>query len=190
MWMRIVSRHADHAAAFLVVGALMAVTGGGLGAAALVHPSLDQVREATADFRTPGGAEHHGYTQFADAEGNTCIGTAGSGDVGTYWVDETLVADPTLDPLRPDALVYVPDRSGTLVLAAVQYLVLRSDWDAVADHPPQLWGRAFTLVEAPNRYNRPAFYSLNVWVWRHNPAGTFVATSPAVHCPATRIRAR
>jgi hypothetical protein len=42
------------------------------------------------------------------------------------------------------------------------------------------------LTPADNRFGLPAFYSLHVWVWKHNPKGTFEPWNPQVHClPAT-----
>ena len=35
---------------------------------------------------------------------------------------------------------------------------------------------------APNRYEIPAFYSLHVWLWKHNPAGKFEPFNRRVSC--------
>ncbi len=48
---------------------------------------------------------------------------------------------------------------------------------------PSLFGHEFMVTDAPNRYGLPAFYSLHVWAWDHNPMGTFEMWNPDVVCP-------
>ena len=38
-------------------------------------------------------------------------------------------------------------------------------------------------TQSPNRYGLPTFYSLHVWIYRHNPVGMFQMWNPNVHCP-------
>ena len=61
--------------------------------------------------------------------------------------------------------------------------MVKAAWDAKHGAPPKLFGHVFDLTEAPNRYGLPAFYSLHVWAWQHNPAGTFEMFNPRVSCP-------
>jgi hypothetical protein len=105
------------------------------------------------------------------------------------------VKDPSIDAAHPEALVYAPDRHGGLHLAALEYVVIKSDWDTqnslagapswVRPAPPMLFGQEFTLTDAPNRYGLPPFYSLHAWIWENNPAGTFAMWNPSVHCDET-----
>ena len=79
-----------------------------------------------------------------------------------------------------------------LHLAALEYVVLKSDWDASQRSPgagaletaapPRLFGHQFDFTDAPNRYGLPPFYSLHAWLWKKNPAGTFEMWNPRVHC--------
>ena len=81
-----------------------------------------------------------------------------------------------------------------LHLAALEYVVIKSDWEAsqarqpVASEagytqaPPMLFGHTFNFTDAPNRYGLPPFYSLHAWIWKDNPAGTFQMWNPNVHC--------
>jgi hypothetical protein len=88
--------------------------------------------------------------------------------------------------------VYAPDGHGRLKLAALEYVVIQGDWDAkqvlpqssegVTPVPPMLFGQEFNFTNAPNRYGLPPFYSLHVWIWKDNPAGTFAMWNPTVHC--------
>ena len=57
----------------------------------------------------------------------------------------------------PEVLVYAPEHGGTLRLAAVEYVVLRSAWAATHKTPPRLYGHTFALTDVPNRYGLPAF---------------------------------
>ena len=103
--------------------------------------------------------------------------------------------NPAIDATHPEALVYAPDRHGGLHLAALEYVVIKADWDAsqippaslgsgpaVHSAPPMLFGHEFNFTDAPNRYGLPPFYSLHVWLWKDNPAGTFEMWNPSVHC--------
>jgi hypothetical protein len=80
-------------------------------------------------------------------------------------------------------MVYRHGVHGKLTLAAVEYIVVKSAWDATHTNPPRLYGHTFMTTTAPNRYGLPTFYSLHVWAYDHNPAGTFAMWNPNVHCP-------
>ena len=84
--------------------------------------------------------------------------------------------------LTPEAVVYEPGEHGSLHLVAVEYVVFKAAWDAEHSSPPTLFGQPFNFTPAGNRFGLPDFYSLHVWVWKHNPAGTFNMWNPNVHC--------
>ena len=121
---------------------------------------------------------------FADINKITCIAMPGMGGMGVHWVNGQFVGDPAIHVLQPEAMVYAPAKDGTLRLAAVEYIVVKSAWDAHHARPPALFGHRFNLTTAPNRYGLPDFYSLHVWAWKYNPAGTFAMWNPRVHCPS------
>jgi hypothetical protein len=148
-------------------------------------PTLKQVVSATAKFRSVGVAQRAGYGRFVDVNGVACIDMPGMGAMGIHYVNGDLVADPTISALKPEAMVYEPTRSGGLRLVAVEYVVVKADWDAKHRSRPSLFGRRFDLTNSPNRYGLPPFYSLHAWVWKANPAGTFAMWNPRVHCPST-----
>ena len=83
---------------------------------------------------------------------------------------------------KPEALVYAPQKDGTLKLAAVEYVVLRKAWHANHTGRPSKFGHRFNVTPAGNRFGLPAFYSLHVWVWQHNPAGMFDDWNPEATC--------
>jgi hypothetical protein len=107
------------------------------------------------------------------------------GRTGSDRANSALVGDPAIVARRPEALVCTPLRDGTLPLAAVEYVVLESAWDATHKTLPGLFGQTFALTDALNRYGLLPFYSHH-WVWRHNPAGTFEIVEPVGAVPLVR----
>ena len=148
------------------------------------HDPLGQLRQATDKYHSIAVAEQNKYGLLTDVDGIAYIDMPGMGGMGVHWANSALVSDPAILPNQPEAMVYAPDRDGTLRLAAVEYVVVKSAWDATHSAPPMLFGHTFNLTDAPNRFGLPAFYSLHVWAWQHNPAGTFEMWNPRVHCPA------
>lgn len=144
---------------------------------------LARMRAATAEFHSIAEADQAGYVLFRDVNGVACIDMPGMGGMGVHFVNPALIADPALDPSRPEALVYAPDRDGTLRLAALEFLVDRSAWDAHHTRPPKLFRQApFDRTAAPNRYGLAPFYSQHAWVWKPNPAGVLAMWNPRVDC--------
>ena len=152
-------------------------------------------RSATAKYQSVTVAKKAGYSILADTAGITCIAEPGMGAMGVHYVKGDLMKDPAIDATHPEALVYAPDAHGRLHLAAVEYVVIKSDWEAsqtqppnmgyptaVTPGPPMLFGHMFNFTDAPNRYGLPPFYSLHAWIWQDNPAGTFEMWNPSVHC--------
>lgn len=147
--------------------------------------TLAQARAATAAYHDAGAATAAGYAAFPEGVPlHECITAPmpGHGAMGVHWLNASLV-DAELDPARPEVLVYEPGRNGRLRLVAMEYVVFADAWEAA--HPgttPHLFGRELTLVEAPNRYQLPAFYQVHTWVWRHNPHGMFADHNTRVSC--------
>lgn len=160
----------------IAVAALLAVAAGSISAAG--QNQLGPVRAATAAFHDLTAAENAGYGPFY-----VCSDEPGEGAMGQHYVNGALVGDPTIDPLRPEALVYEPKKNGGQRLVGVEYVVFQADWDALHASPPSLFGRRFTPVAEGNRYGLPAFYQLHAWIWRPNPSGMFYDWNPRVRCP-------
>jgi hypothetical protein len=164
------------------VGALLATATAASGSGAA--GSTRAAAHATARFHDLATAKQAGYGLLKDENGVACIamdGMPAMGAMGVHFASKALVGDGRLAVSRPEALVYAPTVSG-LRLAAVEYLVLKAQWDARHATAPTLFGRRFNLTPGGNRFGLPAFYSLHAWIWKSNPAGEFAMWNPEVRC--------
>jgi hypothetical protein len=167
-------------AATVAVAALLATAASGSG----VTGSTRAAAQATARFHDLGAAKRAGYGLLKDTQGIACIamdGMPAMGAMGVHFASKTLLGDGRLTVARPEALVYAPTGSGPR-LAAVEYVVLKAQWDAKHASVPALFGHRFNLTPAGNRFGLPAFYSLHAWIWKQNPAGEFAMWNPEVSC--------
>jgi hypothetical protein len=159
--------------AAVVPSAAMGTTGGG--------ETVANARDATAAFNDPAAAYAAGYDLLTDSADLACIDMPMEGAMGVHLVKGALVQSGKLDAARPQALVY-ENSNGQLKLAAVEYVVFKSAWDADHSAPPTLFGQQFVTNPDDNRFGLPAFYSLHAWVWKDNPSGMFESWNPSVHC--------
>lgn len=139
--------------------------------------TVAELREATAAYHSIAAAEAAGYAPFyvCTTDPN------GAGAMGQHFVNGANIG--SLDPLKPQALVYRPGPNG-YELVAVEYVVFADAWDADHASPPSLFGQTFGRINAPNQFSLPDFYQLHVWVWTPNPSGLFNPWNPRVSCPA------
>jgi protein-S-isoprenylcysteine O-methyltransferase Ste14 len=136
------------------------------------------VREATERFKDVSAAEREGYGLMFG-----CVSGGDWGAMGLHYVNLPLVLDGDLDVAQPEIVIYEPTQSGRLRIIGADYLVFAADWDKKhPGEPPQLLGQLLHFFEAPNRFGLPPFYTLHVWAWKENPAGTFVNWHPKVSC--------
>jgi hypothetical protein len=172
--------------AALTVGATTLAQGAGVVTrAAAGTGSLADARAATAAFHDPVAAIAAGYLPT-----DVCVEAPGLGVMGEHWVNPALfTTDPsTLDARHPQALLYMPTADGP-ELIAVEYIVFAPEKEPVGDtyvdpNGPQLFGQHFQGPMAGHEPGMPTHYDLHVWIWRHNPSGTFAQLnpSPAVGC--------
>ncbi len=152
--------------------------------ASAASSGLSAARAATTPFHDLGRATAAGYAlPAAPAPLHQCIATPdGTAAMGFHYINGDLL-DTTVDPNRPEALVYAPDAHGKLKLAALEYVVFQAPWIAAhGDEMPTLYGQMFMATPEPNRFGIPAFFSLHVWLWQTNPAGLFAPFNPNVSC--------
>jgi hypothetical protein len=161
--------------------AAYAAAGGG-------QSDLAEVRDATAAFHDLDAAKRAGYTlELPDVNGNTCIanlGDPGAGAMGVHMVNPTLLNDGgTIDPTKPEALVYERRSDGTLKLAAVEYVAFQADVPR-----PSLFNVQFDANDGTRIFpaNDPhPFWALHAWIWKPNPTpltGIFSPWNPRVTC--------
>jgi len=141
---------------------------------------LQQVKDATRHYHNVDSAIDAGYVQFLG-----CVHEPLAGSMGIHFVNGTLAGDTTIDPAKPEALIYEVEPNGQLSLVGVEYIVFQQAWDALHNQPPSLFGQPFMLVPSPNRYGIPAFYELHAWAWKANPTGPFKDWNPKVLCLGT-----
>jgi hypothetical protein len=136
---------------------------------------LAQVRAATAKFHRIEAAQAAGYDLVPGLD--HCFENPGVGGMGIHYINIDLL-DLVVDPLQPEAMVYVPGPDGKWHLGAVEYIVPADVWDAeYPENTPMVLGQHMHLNEALGVYIKHA------WIWRHNPAGMFEDWNPNVTCP-------
>jgi hypothetical protein len=135
------------------------------------------VREATGRYRDVNQAEAEGYQLLFG-----CVSGPDDGAMGLHYVNMALVGDGALDARKPEIVIYEPLPNGGRRLIGADYLVFADAWHANNAGTPQLMGQLMHLIESPNRYGLPAFYTLHVWAWKPNPTGAFVNWHSDVSC--------
>jgi hypothetical protein len=136
---------------------------------------LAKLRAATADFHKLENAQAAGYGLVPGLD--HCFDNPGVGAMGYHYIN-TDILDTTVDPLKPEAMVYAPGPNGQLKLAAVEFIVPAEAWDAEGNPElPSLYGHSFHLNESLG------VYVLHAWVWKNNPSGMFEDWNPKVSCP-------
>ena len=163
-------------------GAALAGSGAGSNEAALV-----QAARATAKYNQVAVAKGAGYALLKDKKGIACIamtGMPGMGAMGIHYAKGPLVGDGKIAVSTPEAVIYQPEAGGKLKLVAIEYVVLKSAWDAHHASAPSLFGKTFNFTPAGNRFGLPAYYSLHAWIWKNNPSGEFSMWNPSVSCKA------
>ena len=136
------------------------------------------VRDATRRFHDVRQAEAEGYHLMFG-----CVSGPDDGAMGLHYVNLGLVGDGVLDPAKPEIVIYEPLPNGGRRLIGADFLIFADAWHA--SNPgatPQLGGQLMHLIDSPNRYGLPTFYTLHVWAWKPNPTGAFVNWHSDVSC--------
>ena len=143
---------------------------------------LQAVKAATARYNSFEQASKDGYSVV----GEPCVPPVGprSPAMGIHAVNEALMADPAIDPLRPEILLYIPDKHGKLRLIGVEYWKADADQNlATSGDKPSLFGQAFDGPMLGHTPTMPVHYDLHVWVWEDNPLGMFAQVNSNLACP-------
>jgi len=176
----------------------IAVAGLSLGArtAAAQQASADaqlaQAKAELAKYQDPMAAVRDGYFStvgcFEFPKGHSEHGAHGEmmykpGGMGVHFLNWALVG-PTLDPTKPQVLIYEPV-GDTLKLVAAEWFAPVTPGVKEA---PKVFGRA---LEGPMEGHAPIMdpgmhhWDLHVWLWKNNPSGMFSPTNPDLKCPKT-----
>ena len=158
------------------------------GAPATLSPELEQARAALDKYRDPVVAVHDGYLstlgciEYPKGGGEGAMQYA-PGGMGVHFLNPQLIG-PTLDPAKPQVLIYEPVGDKLRLVAAEWFVPIQ----AAGQARPTIFGKE---LEGPMHGHHPLMpeglhhYDLHVWLWKDNPAGTFSPTNPAVKCPKT-----
>lgn len=167
----------------LLTAALMVALAGAASAApgntdSDVNEGLAQVRQATAKYHGVSQALADGYLPTEH-----CVAVPGVGGMGYHYVNPTLVGDPSVDPSKPEVLLYAPKKNGGLKLVGVEYLVVDADQELSTDGDrPNLFGVPFNGPMEGHEPGMPIYYDLHAWIFKGNPDGVFADFNPEVRC--------
>ena len=149
---------------------------------------IAEVRAATAQYHDVDSAFAAGYRPSAAGCESSDVGA-----MGIHYGHPALLGlvrgskpttgtDAVIDPLRPEILMYEPQKDGSRRLVGIEYVVYRAAWDAVHAAPPALLGVPFDQRFGANAHGHADHYELHLWLWRHNPLGMFAPWNPKVSC--------
>ena len=137
---------------------------------AFADSQIAALRRATALFQRIDVAMAAGWSD----EITGCLEST-TGGMGYHYVNFDLLLDDQVDPLRPEAMIYEPQKNGRLRLVAVEYVIPEAFLPRTAE-PPVVLGQHMHFDEANG------VWALHVWLWRHNPDGMFADWNPQVSC--------
>lgn len=151
-----------------------------------VTPELAAVRSQLDKYRNPIVAVYDGYFSTVGCIEYPKGATEGSmkypaGGMGVHFLNFQNMG-PTLDPAKPQVLIYEPVGDSLRLVAAEWFMPA----ELAGSSPPSVFGRA---LEGPMEGHQPLMppgfhhYDLHVWLWKENPEGIFSPTNPAVKCP-------
>jgi len=141
-------------------------------------PDLQAVRAAVAKYHDYANAVADGYS----LAGEPCVSSP-DGAMGVHAANQGLIRAGVLDPLRPNVLLYMPRKDGSLDLIGVEYMRVDADQNLETDGDrPFLFNHPFQGPMLGHNPSMPIHYDLHVWVVDNNPSGTFAQFNPDFHC--------
>ncbi|WP_340102445.1 hypothetical protein [Rhodohalobacter sp. 8-1] len=145
-----------------------------------VAAQLAEVRRLTAPYHDHQIAAEDGW--FIPL--SPCVENPDLGGMGYHYGNSEYLGDGIHEPLKPEALLYEPQKNGKLRLVAVEYIVPFGEPETVGGAPvqgdqPFLFGQGFD--NSPH-VGPLGSWTLHVWLWRNNPSGMFAAYNPKVSC--------
>ncbi|TVR57428.1 MAG: hypothetical protein EA421_01120 [Gemmatimonadales bacterium] len=157
--------------------------------AALGAPDLAMIRAASAPYRNEARAVAAGFVDVSGCVSAPPIpGFPFTGAMGHHYVNFERFADISVDPSRPEILLYIPNDQGRMELVGVEFAVNAEAWHTV--HGPDVYPEvAGVRFDPPNPMAAPGSlpntaYTLHVWNWKENPQGMFAPFNSDLTCPA------
>jgi len=104
-----------------------------------------------------------------------------AGAMGVHFLNTGLIG-PTLDPTKPQVLIYEPNGDKLQLVGAEWFTPVMPG----IKEAPKVFGKA---LEGPMEGHAPIMpngmhhWDLHVWLWKNNPNGMFSPTNPDVKCP-------
>jgi hypothetical protein len=151
-------------------------------------PELENVRKLLDKYRDPIVAVHDGFLSTVGCVAYPQGGMEGAmryapGAMGVHFINMGYIG-PTLDPSKPQVLIYEPVGDKLQLVAAEWFMPA----DIAGGKAPSIFGQ---VLGGPMEGHKPLMpeglhhYDLHVWLWKTNTEGVFSPTNPAVKCPKT-----
>ena len=180
-------RFARHVAVCSLI-ALAAMTQQAQAQGAAVPAELQSVKKLLDKYNDPIVAVHDGFYSTLGCISYPNGGGEGTmkyppGAMGVHFLNMGNIG-PTLDPSKPQVLIYEPSGDKLKLIAAEWFVPA----ELVKGPAPKIFGQE---LGGPMEGHKPLMpdglhhYDLHVWLWKNNPEGVFSPTNPAVKCPAT-----
>jgi hypothetical protein len=152
-----------------------------------VPPELASVRTLLDKYRDPIIAVQDGYLSSVGCIEYPKGSSEGSmqypaGGMGVHFLNTGFVG-PSLDPAKPQVLIYEPVGDSLRLVAAEWFMPT----EVAGTTRPSVFGKE---LQGPMEGHQPLMpagfhhWDLHVWLWKTNPEGVFSPTNPAIHCPA------
>lgn len=161
--------------AIAVMGAAVAAAGpapAGAERAPSDDAGLRAVRALTQQYRTEADALADGFVPT-----DACVPA-----MGHHYVNPARM-DTTLEPSRPEALLYAPTPDGGRRLVGAEWIVVDRDQglETVDDLPP-VFGHELEGPMPGHEPDMPVHYDLHAYAWADNPDGGFATSNPTIAC--------
>jgi hypothetical protein len=149
-------------------------------------PELTSARTALDKYADPIVAVHDGYLSTLGCIDYPKGADEGKmqyvpGGMGVHFINMQNIG-PTLDPTKPQVLIYEPQGNKLHLVAAEWFVPAAVVGEGT---PPSIFGKQ---LQGPMEGHAPIMppelhhYDLHVWLWKDNPAGMFSPTNPKVSC--------
>jgi hypothetical protein len=148
-------------------------------------PELQNVRKLLDKYNDPIVAVHDGFLSTLACVEYPKGGAEGAmkyspGGMGVHFINMQNVG-PTLDPAKPQVLIYEPVGDKLRLVAAEWFMPTQ----VAGGKAPSIFGKE---LQGPMEGHKPLMpaevhhYDLHVWLWKTNPDGVYSPTNPAVKC--------